>query len=297
MSMPQQVRLVEVGPRDGLQNEKQTIDATTKIELINRLSQTGLKTIEAGAFVSPKWVPQMADTDVVFNGINHHDECDYPVLVPNEQGMMRAIECGAKEIAIFTAASEGFCQKNINCSVDESLKRFEPVLRLASEHEMAVRAYVSCVVACPYDGPTKPQKVRDLSDQLLDMGAYEISLGDTIGVATPHDIDALLKDVLSHLKADHIALHCHDTYGCALANIAAALNHGIRVFDASIAGLGGCPYATGASGNVATEDVIYMLHGMGYDTGVDIEKLVQTSRWFTQKTDLQARSKLSQIDI
>lgn len=289
------IKIVEVGPRDGLQNEQKTVDAATKIDLINRLSQTGLKTIEAGAFVSPKWVPQMADTDVVFNGIDQHDDCDYPVLVPNEHGMMRAIECGVKEIALFTAASEGFCQKNINCSVAESLKRFEPVLRLASEHEIAVRAYVSCVVACPYDGKTEPQKVADLSDQLLDMGAYEISLGDTIGVGTPRDVDVLLNAVLTAVKPDHIAMHLHDTHGCALANIAQSLQHGIRIFDASIGGLGGCPYAKGASGNVATEDVIYMLHGMGFETGVDLQKLIQTAQWFSGTSDIELSSKLSKI--
>lgn len=287
------VKIIEVGPRDGLQNEQKTIAAATKIDLINRLSQTGLKTIEAGAFVSPKWVPQMADTDVVFSHIDQHDDIDYPVLVPNEHGMMRAIECGVKEIALFTAASEGFCQKNINCSVAESLKRFEPVLRLASEHEIAVRAYVSCVVACPYDGKTEPQKVADLSDQLLDMGAYEISLGDTIGVGTPRDIDMVLNAVLTAVKPDHIAMHLHDTYGCALANIAQSLQHGIRIFDVSIGGLGGCPYAKGASGNVATEDVVYMLHGMGYDTGVDLQKVIQTALWLNEKTGIALRSKNS----
>ena len=279
MTFPNAVRIVEVGPRDGLQNEKEIVPASVKIELIDRLSETGLSTIEATSFVSPKWVPQMADAGEVMAGIKQKSGVSYPVLVPNEKGMEGAIAAGAREIAVFAAASESFSQKNINCSIDESLTRFLPVMEMARERNTRVRGYVSCVAGCPYEGKIDPAGVADVAARLHDMGCYEISLGDTIGVGTPNVIESVLKSVMLRVPVAALALHCHDTYGQALANIYAGLQVGVAVVDASVAGLGGCPYAKGASGNVATEDVVYMLQGMGIDTGINLDKLVETA-WF-----------------
>lgn len=278
-SLPREARIYEVGPRDGLQNEKEIIDTAVKIQLIEKLADAGLKHVEATSFVSPKWVPQMADHTEVMNGIERKKGISYPVLVPNERGMEAALEAGAKEIAVFAAASEGFSQKNINCSIEESIERFKPVFKKAEMNKIAVRGYVSCVVGCPYDGEINPYKVAEVAARLYYMGCYEISLGDTIGVGTPNKIQTMLEQVFKELPNDKVALHCHDTYGQALANIYAGLQMGVSVIDSSVAGLGGCPYAKGASGNVATEDVLYMLEGLGIKTGVDMDKVIDTA-WF-----------------
>lgn len=279
MAFPSRVKIVEVGPRDGLQNEKQTVPTDVKIELIRRLGDAGLSVIESGAFVSPKWVPQMADTADVMAGIDRRAGVTYPVLVPNEKGMEGAIASGVDEIAVFAAASESFSQKNINCSIAESFERFAPVIAMAKAKNIRVRGYVSCVDGCPYEGAIAPQAVADVSAKLLDMGAYEISLGDTIGVGTPIVTATMLRAVMARVPVEKLALHCHNTYGQALANIYTGLEMGVAVFDSSVGGLGGCPYAKGASGNVATEDVLYMLNGMGIETGVDINAVVDTA-WF-----------------
>lgn len=274
-----QVRIYEVGPRDGLQNEKVILPAAVKIDLINRLSETGLTHIEATSFVSPKWVPQMGDATEVMVGIARKSGVIYPALVPNEKGMESAVAAGVTEIAVFAAASESFSQKNINCSIAESLERFAPVIGRAQENNIKVRGYVSCVVGCPYEGAVSPDKVAEVSAQLHEMGCYEISLGDTIGVGTPHKVQDMLNAVIKRVPVAELALHCHDTYGQALVNIYAGLQAGIGVIDSSVAGLGGCPYAQGASGNVATEDVLYMLNGMGIETGVDLNKIIDVA-WF-----------------
>ena len=279
MAFPSRVKIVEVGPRDGLQNEKQTVPTDVKIELIRRLGDAGLSVIESGAFVSPKWVPQMADTAAVMAGIDRRAGVTYPVLVPNEKGMDGAMAAGVDEIAVFAAASESFSQKNINCSIAESFDRFAPVIAMAQAKNIRVRGYVSCVAGCPYEGAIAPQAVADVSAKLLDMGAYEISLGDTIGVGTPIVTATMLRAVMARVPVEKLALHCHNTYGQALANIYTGLEMGVAVFDSSVGGLGGCPYAKGASGNVATEDVLYMLNGMGIETGVDINAIVDTA-WF-----------------
>lgn len=279
MTLPESVRIYEVGPRDGLQNEKEIIPAAVKIELINRLSETGLGFIEATAFVSPKWVPQMADAGSVMATINRKPGVFYPVLVPNEKGMEAAIVAGAREVAVFAAASETFSQKNINCSISESLERFIPVMAMAKAQGISVRGYVSCVAGCPYEGRIAPSSVAGVAEKLFSMGCYEISLGDTIGVGTPGQIQAMVGAVAEKVPVGNLALHCHDTYGQALVNIYAGLEMGVRVIDSSVAGLGGCPYATGATGNVATEDVLYMLNGLGIKTGVNLNKIVETA-WF-----------------
>lgn len=279
MTLPSQVRIYEVGPRDGLQNEKIILPAAVKIELINRLSETGLTHIEATSFVSPKWVPQMGDAAEVMTGIERKAGVTYPVLVPNEKGMEGALASGATEIAVFAAASEGFSQKNINCSIAESLERFKPVIDTAQKNNIKVRGYVSCVVGCPYDGAIAPAKVAEVSAALSDMGCYEISLGDTIGVGTPNKIQDMLNAVIKSVPVTQLALHCHDTYGQALANIYAGLQTGVAVIDSSVAGIGGCPYAKNATGNVATEDVLYMLDGLGIRTGVDIANIIDVA-WF-----------------
>ncbi len=277
--MLKSVRIVEVGPRDGLQNEKQNVDTATKVALINRLSDAGLTNVEVTSFVSPKWVPQMADAAAVMAQITRKPGVSYPVLVPNEKGMEAAIQSGAQEIAVFASASESFSQKNINCTIAESLARFEPVMAMAKAHKIKVRGYVSCVVGCPYEGAIAPAAVADVAAKLRAMGCYEISLGDTIGVGTPGKVKIMLDTVMRHVPATELALHCHDTYGQALVNIYAGLEMGIAVFDSSVAGLGGCPYAKGATGNVATEDVLYMLNGLGIETDVDLDKIVETA-WF-----------------
>ena len=271
--------MVEVGPRDGLQNEAESIPEAVKIELIDRLSATGLPVIEAGAFVSPKWVPQMAGSAAVLAGITPRAGVSYPVLVPNMKGFEAALAAGAKEIAVFGAASESFTRKNINCSIAESLERFAPVAEAATRHGMAVRGYVSCVLGCPYEGEIAPGAVADVARKLFDLGCYEISLGDTIGVGTPARAQAMLAAVAQDIPMDRLAVHFHDTYGQALANILACLELGVATVDSSVAGLGGCPYAKGASGNVASEDVLYMLNGLGIETGVDLDRLLAAA-WF-----------------
>ena len=279
MNLPKHVKIVEVGPRDGLQNEKQAIDTATKVALIARLGASGLKTIEATAFVSPKWVPQMADNAEVMRQITRLDGVTYPVLTPNLKGLEAALAAGVTEVAVFAAASEAFSQKNINCSIAESIERFEPVIESAREHGVAVRGYVSTVVGCPYQGDVPPEKVAEVSKALFDLGCYEISLGDTIGVGTPLKVQTMLAEVSKAVPMDKLAGHFHNTYGMAIANIYASLQMGMAVFDASVAGLGGCPYAKGASGNVATEDVVYLLNGLGIDSGVDLSHLVETAVW------------------
>ena len=274
MSTPTRVKLVEVGPRDGLQNEKQPVSAATKIELIHRLQAAGSKEIEVTSFVSPKWVPQMAGSTEVFAGISRRPGVVYSALIPNLQGFEAALTAGADEVAVFAAASESFSQKNINCSIAESLARFEPLLAAASRHGLRVRGYVSCVLGCPYEGEIAAQQVAAVAADLLAMGCYEISLGDTIGVGTPGQARQLIETVGKRVPREQLAGHFHDTYGQALANIYASLLEGVAVFDSSVAGLGGCPYAQGASGNVASEDVVYLLQGLGIDSGVDLDSLI-----------------------
>lgn len=273
------VRIVEVGPRDGLQNEKTQVATADKIELINRLSATGLKTVEATSFVSPRWVPQLADAAEVYAGIQQRAGVDYPVLVPNEQGYERARAVGVREVAVFTAASEQFNRTNTNAGIEESLQRFEPILARAAADGIKVRGYVSTVLGCPYQGEVPLAEVVRVATRLHAMGCYEISLGDTIGVGTPHKARAMLRAVAAELPMHALAVHFHDTYGQALANIATCLEEGVRVVDAAVSGAGGCPYARGASGNVASEDVVYMLHGMGMSTGVDLAALAATGQW------------------
>ncbi len=275
------VRIVEVGPRDGLQNEAQLVPPVTRIALIERLIDTGLKTIEAGSFVSQKWVPQMAGTDEVLRAFSGRTDIDLPVLVPNEKGLDAALEAGAREIAVFASASETFSRRNINCSIAESIERFNPVVERARLEGVKVRGYISCVLGCPYEGEIAIEAVADVAEQLHDLGCYEVSLGDTIGVGTPQKARALVHRVGTIVPIERVAAHFHDTYGQALANIYASLEEGVRVVDASVAGLGGCPYAKGASGNVATEDLVYMLNGLGLQTGVDLGKLVDVATWIS----------------
>jgi hydroxymethylglutaryl-CoA lyase len=277
--LPQAVRIVEVGPRDGLQNEKREVPTKVKLELIERLADAGLPAVEATAFVSPKWVPQMADHTEVLEGIRRKPGVSYPVLTPNLKGFQAALAAGATEVAIFGAASEAFSRKNINCSIAESLERFRPVADAAKLAGVRVRGYISCVLGCPYEGEVAPKKVAEVAAALYDMGCYEVSLGDTIGVGTPGKTKAMIEAVAARVPMAKLAGHYHDTYGQALANIYASLELGVATFDASVAGLGGCPYAKGASGNVATEDVVYMLHGLGIRTGVDLDKVVDIGQW------------------
>ncbi|MCL6711309.1 hydroxymethylglutaryl-CoA lyase [Pseudomonas sp. R2.Fl] len=285
------VRIVEVGPRDGLQNEKAVIATADKIELIDRLSRTGLRTIEATSFVSPRWVPQLADAAEVFTGIHREPGIAYPVLVPNETGYDRARAVGVEEIAVFTAASEAFNRKNINAGIDESIERFRPVLARATADGVRVRGYVSTVLGCPYQGDVPVADVVKVASRLHELGCYEISLGDTIGVGTPLKARAMLQAVASVVPLSSLAVHFHDTYGQALANILACLEEGVRVVDAAVSGTGGCPYAKGASGNVASEDVVYMLHGMGIATGVDLDRLGETGRWLAALLGRETGSK------
>jgi hydroxymethylglutaryl-CoA lyase len=274
MTLPSSVQLVEVGPRDGLQNQKQTIALAAKVQLIDDLADAGHTVIEAGSFVNPKWVPQMADSEQVFKGITRRAGVRYCALTPNLQGFERAIAVGADEVAIFAAASETFSHKNINCSISDSLQRYQQLMDAARQHNISVRGYVSCVLGCPYEGDVAPMAVAEVTGKLLEMGCYEVSLGDTIGVGSAGGMQRLLGELLARFKPADLAVHCHDTYGQALSNILVALQHGIATVDTSVAGLGGCPYAPGASGNVATEDVVYMLHGMGIETGLDLDKLI-----------------------
>jgi len=296
MTVPEKVRLYEVGPRDGLQNEPQLVPAEVKIKLIKILTEAGLGKIEATSFVSPKWIPQMGDNAEVMAGISLLKGV-YPVLVPNLKGFEAAAAAGAQEVAVFGAASESFSQKNINCSVAESLDRFRPVMERARAENIPVRGYVSCVIACPYAGPTDPQVVADIAEKMMAMGCYEISLGDTIGRGTPKDIRNMLRAVMTRVPMPKLALHCHDTYGQALANILAGLEMGISVIDSSVAGLGGCPYAGNksgaAAGNVATEDVLYMLNGMGIETGVDLDKIIEAAWYISDSLGRPPASKVA----
>jgi len=287
------VKIVEVGPRDGLQNEPREVPTEVKLELIERLAAAGLTSVEATAFVSPKWVPQMADHTEVLERIRRKPGVSYPVLTPNLKGFEAARAAGATEVAIFGAASEAFSRRNINCSIAESLERFRPVAEAAKKGNVKVRGYVSCVLGCPYEGDVAPQRVADVAGELYDMGCYEVSLGDTIGVGTPGKTKAMLEACARRVPMDRLAGHYHDTYGQALANIYASLEVGVRSFDASVAGLGGCPYAAGASGNVATEDVIYMLHGLGIHTGIDLNQLVDTGQWICGLLGREPASKVS----
>ncbi|PSN34393.1 Hydroxymethylglutaryl-CoA lyase [Blattella germanica] len=276
---PRQVRIVEVGPRDGLQNEPTVVPTDAKVEFINRLSKSGFKSIEVTSFVSPKWIPQMSDNKDVLQRIMKQPDVSYSVLTPNMKGLEGAIQAGAKEVAIFGAVSETFTKKNINCTIAQSNEIFQNVAKTALDNGLKVRGYVSCVCGCPYEGPTQPSAVAEAAVALYNMGCYEISLGDTIGVGTPGSMRAMLEEVTKYIPVDKLAVHCHDTYGQALANILTSLEFGISVVDSSVAGLGGCPYAKGASGNVATEDVIYMLHGMGIETGIDLDKVLDASEY------------------
>ena len=275
------VRIVEVGPRDGLQNEPGTVPTQIKLQLIERLADAGLPAIEATAFVSPKWIPQMADHTEVLERLRKKPGVSYPVLTPNLKGFEAARAAGAQEVAVFGAASEAFSKKNINCSITESLQRFYPLVEEAKKSSILVRGYVSCVLGCPYEGEVKPERVAEVAGALFDMGCYEVSLGDTIGVGTPGKTKAMIEACARRVPLAKLAGHYHDTYGQALANIYASLELGVSTFDASVAGLGGCPYAAGASGNVATEDVVYMLHGLGIKTGVDLERLVEVGEWIS----------------
>lgn len=292
MNLPNKVNIVEVGARDGLQNES-PVSTQAKIRLINLLSDTGLTHIEAGSFVSPKWVPQMADSLDVMKKITRRDNVIYSALAPNVQGFENALEAGANQVAIFTSSSEGFCQHNINCSIADSLTRFEPVMELAAKHNIPVRGYLSCVADCPYDGPTKPEQVARVANLLMELGCYEVSLGDTIGTGTPIRIAKMLEAVQVKVPTDKLAVHFHDTWGQALANIYQALTMGINTIDSSVAGLGGCPYAHGASGNVATEDVLYLCQGLGIETGVDLELQAKAGWMISEELNRQPTSKVS----
>jgi len=274
MTLPQTVKMVEVGPRDGLQNEPTPVPTEIKIELINQLADAGLPVVEATSFVSPRWVPQMGDNSAVMAGIQRRLDVAYPVLTPNLKGFEAALAAGVEEVAVFGAASESFSQRNINCSITESLERFVPIMEAAQTHSIRVRGYVSCVLGCPYEGAIAPAAVAHVAEQLYAMGCYEISLGDTIGVGTPNQALAMIEAVAERVPVEKLAAHFHDTYGQALANLFAVLSLGVAVVDSSVAGLGGCPYAKGASGNVASEDVLYMLNGLGIETGVDLDRLV-----------------------
>jgi len=293
MSLPRKVKIVEVGPRDGLQNEATNVPTAIKIELIEKLAEAGLPAVEATAFVSPQWVPQMADNAQVFAGIRKKPGVAYPVLVPNLKGFEAARAAGAAEIAVFGAASETFSRKNVNCSIAQSLERFSPVVEAARANKMRVRGYISCAAGCPYEGDVNPQAVAALAEKLYEMGCYEISLGDTIGVGTPGRIRAMIEAVAKRVPIGRLAGHYHDTYGQALANIYASLEAGVRTFDSSVAGLGGCPYARGATGNVATEDVVYMLDGLGIETGVDLMKVLQTGQFICRALGREPSSKVA----
>lgn len=286
------VRIIEMGARDGLQNEKQLVSTATKLELIQRLADAGLRDIEATSFVSPKWVPQMGDAAEVMRGLVRRPGVGYPVLTPNLQGFEAAVAAGADQVAVFAAASEAFSQKNINCSVDESLARFAPLMAAAQRLGVRVRGYVSCVVGCPYEGDVPPQRVADVAGQLLAMGCYEVSLGDTIGVGTPNSVLRMLEAVAQQVPVTQLAGHYHDTYGMAIANVYASYQFGLRAFDSSVGGLGGCPYAKGATGNVATEDVVYLLHQLGAETGIDLDRLVDCGEWINAQLGRASASRV-----
>ena len=292
-TLPKSVKIFEVGPRDGLQNEKADLEITDKIALVDRLTEAGFQHIEVGSFVSPKWVPQMAGSDQVFSGIQRKSGVQYSALTPNMKGFEAAIASNVDEVAVFAAASESFSQKNINCTIEESLTRFEPLMSAASEHKLRVRGYVSCVVGCPYEGAIAPAKVAEVSARLIDMGCYEVSLGDTIGVGTPASINAMLEAVKSKVPVSKLAAHYHDTYGQALVNIYASLLQGVSVIDSSVAGLGGCPYTKGASGNVATEDVLYLLDGLGITTGIDLDKTIAAGNFIMDRIGRNNQSRVA----
>jgi len=285
MTLPKKVKIVEVGPRDGLQNEPNPVATEIKVEFINRLSDAGFSYIESSSFVSPKWVPQMGDAPKVFQQITRKPGVTYAALTPNLRGLESAIEAGVEEVAVFAAASETFSQKNTNCSIAESIERFVPVLEKAKANNVRVRGYASCIVGCPYEGDVAPEAVAALSKQLYDLGCYEISLGDTTGIGTPGKIEAVFEATSKVVPIEKLAAHFHDTYGQALANIYAVLRMGVATLDSSIAGLGGCPYAKGASGNVATEDVLYMLNSLGIETGIDFDKAIEVGNYICQQID------------
>ena len=291
------VKIVEVGPRDGLQNEKQPVSVATRIELIERLVAAGLKNIEAVSFVSPKWVPQMAGAAEVMRGLPQAKGVHYSALTPNLQGLEAAIAAGLKEVAVFGAASEAFSQRNINCSIRESLERFRSVMQAAQDQGVKVRGYVSCVLGCPYEGQVSPQKVAEVVLLMQEMGCYEISLGDTIGKGTPRSTEQMLEACLRSIPADRLAGHFHDTYGMAIANISKSLEMGLRVFDSCVSGLGGCPYAKGASGNVATEDVVYLMHAMGFETGVNLPLLAEAGKFINDQLGRVPASKVGRAIV
>lgn len=291
--IPEKIQIVEVGPRDGLQNEKEWVPTKTKISLIEKLADAGLTKIEATSFVSPKWVPQLKDAHEVFTGIKRISGVSYPVLTPNMKGFERALEADAKEIAVFSAASEAFTQKNTNCSIEESINRFRPVLEEAKINNIPVRGYISCVLGCPYQGKVAVENVVNLAAKMTEMGCFQISLGDTIGAGTPVQAKRMVQKVSEKVPVSKLALHFHDTRGQALANIYACLELGVTVIDASVAGLGGCPYAKGATGNVATEDVVFMLHGMDIETGIDLNKLIETGRFISDVLGRVPQSRVS----
>ena len=294
MTLPGRVKIVEVGPRDGLQNELSPVTTEIKLELIHRLADCGLPAVEATSFVSPKWVPQMADHREVMHGIRRKPGVRYPALVPNLKGFESALECGVREIAVFAAASESFSQKNINCSITESIERFTPIIEAAQRNDIMVRGYVSCVLGCPYEGEISTTSVADVAHRLYDLGCYEISLGDTIGVGTPSKAQRMIDAVNERVPIEFLAAHFHDTYGQALANLFAVLQLGIGTIDSSVSGLGGCPYAPGAAGNVATEDVVYMLDGLGIESGVDLESLTLTGLWICRILGRNSASRVAQ---
>lgn len=294
------VRIVEVGPRDGLQNERQTIPTATKLDLIRRLAGAGVRTIEATSFVSPKWVPQMADHAEIMAGLPSAAEfpgVNYPVLTPNLKGFEAALAAGAQEVAVFAAASEAFSQKNINCSIAESIDRFAPIMAAAQAAGVRVRGYISCVVGCPYEGAVAPQRVADVAERLRDMGCYEVSLGDTIGVGTPASVARMLDAVAARVPMAQLAGHYHDTWGMGVANVFESWRLGVRVFDSSVAGLGGCPYAKGATGNVATEDLVWLLHGLGAPTGIDLDALVDAGAWISAQLGRTTNSRVARARL
>ncbi len=291
--IPEKIQIVEVGPRDGLQNEKEWVPTETKISLIEKLADAGLTKIEATSFVSPKWVPQLKDAHEVFTGIKRISDVSYPVLTPNMKGFERALEADAKEIAVFSAASEAFTQKNTNCSIEESINRFRPILEEAKKTNIPVRGYISCVLGCPYQGNVAVEDVVNIAAKMTEMGCFQISLGDTIGAGTPVQAKRMVQKVSEKVPVSKLALHFHDTRGQALANIFACLELGVTVIDASVAGLGGCPYAKGATGNVATEDVVFMLHGMDIETGIDLNKLIETGRFISDVLGRVPQSRVS----
>jgi hydroxymethylglutaryl-CoA lyase len=293
MNPPPFVKIVEVGARDGLQNESAFVPTQVKLDLLHLLADAGYQAIEATSFVSPKWIPQMADHTALLQGLNQAGKTQFSVLVPNKLGMERALQAGAKYVAVFASASETFSHKNINCSIDESFERIQDVMQIAKQHNTPVRGYLSCCLGCPYEGKINLDHVQRYAQRLFDLGCYEISLGDTIGVGTPNQAVAMVNRLRNSIPVEQLAVHFHDTYGQALANIYAVLPLGIRVIDSSVAGLGGCPYAKGAKGNIATEDVLYMLHGLGYDTGIDLKNVMRAGQYISEHLHRSSRSKVA----